>query len=206
MDYRKQYNEALKRAKYILTTDTDSSGHQAVTYIFPELKESEDEKIRKELLEHCTNRVNGKQICVDASDYRRWAAWLEKQGERETDCRHDEAEKEKYDFVSGQYIECRKSFDEFKEDNSYWFEYIGDDTYIGRSDNILNKKFHITPRQLYTLFSWQHSPKDDTNEVIKNEETCETNAPIGYGKYVDDCLNGVRCGKNYNYAYIHNQD
>ena len=122
------------------------------------------------------------------------------------------AEKEKYDFVSGQFIECRKSFNEFKEDNSYWFEYVGDDTYIGRSDNILNQKFHITPRQLYCLFTQEHCPKE--NNV--NEET---NAPTEYGKYVDECLNdaskhffsegedkynvadlfyaGVRCGKSW---------
>ncbi len=47
---------------------------------FQELKEIEDERIRKELLEHCINRRDGKQVCVDASDYRRWADWLFKQG------------------------------------------------------------------------------------------------------------------------------
>ena len=160
-------------------------------------------------------------------------AWLEKQGNNDTlddeayrkayydgynKCNRDwiysqEAEKEKYDFVSGQFIECRKSFNEFKEDNSYWLEYIGDDTYVGRSDNVLNQKFHITPRQLFTLFTQQHRPKEDSNV---NDET---NTPTGYGKYVDECLNeaskhffsegedkysvadlfyaGVRCGKSW---------
>lgn len=108
-------------------------------------------------------------------------AWLEKQDKHLKN--YDEAEKEKTDFVSGQFIECRKSFNEFKEDNSYWFEYVGDDIYIGRSDNILNQKFHITPRQLYRLFSQQHSPKEDSNV---NDEA---NAPTEYGKYVDECLN-----------------
>lgn len=40
---------------------------------------ADDERMRKELLEHCINRRDGKQVCVDASDYRRWANWLEKQ-------------------------------------------------------------------------------------------------------------------------------
>ena len=40
----------------------------------------EDERIRKELLEHCINRSDGKQVCVDASDYKRWADWLFKIG------------------------------------------------------------------------------------------------------------------------------
>ena len=38
-----------------------------------------DEMVRKELLEHCINRRDGKQVCVDASDYARWASWLGKQ-------------------------------------------------------------------------------------------------------------------------------
>lgn len=121
------------------------------------------------------------------------------------------AEKRKHDFVSGQFIECRKSFDVFKEDNSYWLEYVGNDNYVGRSDNILNQKFHITPRQLYSLFTQQHCPKE--NNI--NEET---NAPTEYGKYIDRYLNeaakhffsegedkysvadlfyaGVKCGEN----------
>lgn len=91
-----------------------------------------------------------------------------------------EAEQEKYDFVSGRFIECRKSFNEFKEGNSYWLEYIGDDTYVGRSDNILNKKFHITPQQLFTLFTKQHyCSKKETQG--KQKASCTTIAETGDG-------------------------
>jgi hypothetical protein len=171
--------------------------------------EDEDGRIRNEIINYFKCQTRDEPSRKDI--HNKWIAWLEKQGEN---ClvNFDEAEKEKYDFVSGQFIECRKSFNGFKEDNSYWLEYIGDDNYIGRSDNILNQKFHITPRQLFTLFTWQHRPKE--NNV--NEET---NAPTGYGKYVDECLNeaskhffsegedkysvadlfyaGVRCGKSW---------
>lgn len=61
-------------------------------------------------------------------------------------------EKRKNDFVSGKFLTCKKSFNEFKEGNTYWLEYIGGDTYIGRSDNVLNQKFYITPIQLFNLF------------------------------------------------------
>ncbi len=74
------------------------------------------------------------------------------------------AEEEKTSFVSGQFLQCKLSFDGFKEGEHYWFEYVGDDMYIGRSDNILNQKFHITPRQLFTLFTQQ---LDDTQEEQK---------------------------------------
>ena len=58
----------------------------------------------------------------------------------------------------------RKSFNEFKEFESYWLEYVGDDTYIGRSDNILNQRLHITPQQLFTLFTHQHCTKDNEKQ------------------------------------------
>ena len=92
---------------------------------------------------------------------------LETQGERNT-ANFEEAEKEKNDFVSGQFIECRKSFIAFKEFESYWLEYVGDDTYIGRSDNVLSQRFHITPQQLFTLFTHQHCPKDNENQGEQN--------------------------------------
>ena len=84
------------------------------------------------------------------------------------------ADKEKNDFVSGQFIQCKLSFDDFKEGEHYWLEYVGDDMYVGRSDNILNQKFHITPRQLYTLFSQQleevQGPPQEEKQVSLNYE------------------------------------
>lgn len=79
MDYKKKYDEALERAKKLC-------GQRAITeslgYVFPELKESEDEKIRKAIL-------TGLIDCRDAPDLG-WSdfggifiddciAWLEEQ-------------------------------------------------------------------------------------------------------------------------------
>ena len=41
-----------------------------------------DEKIRKELLNHLKKASYGKTLVVNTLDYRRWADWLEKQGEQ----------------------------------------------------------------------------------------------------------------------------
>jgi hypothetical protein len=95
-DKAKAYDKALKVIKDNLDAldEIAETGAKTVNIqtikncfhrAFPELKESEDERIRKELLEHCINRRDGKQVCVDASDYRRWANWLEKQGEQKQD-------------------------------------------------------------------------------------------------------------------------
>ena len=85
MNYEQKYNEALERAKEWMAGKyghyVSDTPQEIAEFIFPELKESEDEQIRKELLEHCINRRDGKQVCVDANDYRRWADWLEKQGQ-----------------------------------------------------------------------------------------------------------------------------
>ena len=155
-DYKKMYEDALNRATNLAFTNNISA--LAAGEIFPELKESEDERIRKAQLDYWRS-VGGKEW--HGVPVQETIAWLEKQKPLNN---FDEAEKEKNDFVSGQFIECRKSFNEFEEDNSYWLEYIGDDTYIGRSDNVLNQMFHITPRQLFTLFTHEHCPKENHDE------------------------------------------
>ena len=91
------------------------------------------------------------------------------------------ADEEKNNFVRGQFLQCKRSFDEFKEGEHYWLEYVGDDMYVGRSDNILNQKFHITPRQLYTLFSQQLEKNE--KEQDKCPEYCVRSHCIGCSIY-----------------------
>ncbi|MBO6273829.1 hypothetical protein J6O48_13815 [bacterium] len=182
MDYKEKYETALGIAKmWHKNTAVPKDCKAIFERMFPELQESEDERIKNEIIDFVEQSIHrGGGTPIPQEQENKWIAWLEKHSNIDKTS-YEIAEKEKYDFVSGQFIECRKSFNEFKEDNSYWFEYIGNDTYIGRSDNIINKKFHITPRQLYRLFTQQHCPKE--NNV--NEET---NGPTAYGKYVDECL------------------
>lgn len=78
-------------------------------------------------------------------------------------------------ILLGQFLQCKLSFDEFKEGECYWLEYVEDDIYVGRSDNVLGKKFHITPIQLYTLFSHQQleevqGPPQEEKQVSLNYE------------------------------------
>ena len=162
----KRYDEALKvlhkydGAHIMFTQDLKEE-------MFPELREvSEDERIRKELIAYCKVNMGLTWHSIKQEDY---IAWLEKQVPI-----IEEAEKEKNDYVSGQFLYCKGSFNEFKEGESYWIEYIGNDTYIGRSDNILNQKFHITPRQLYTWLDPRHPEKQDEQKPIKEHNICNT--------------------------------
>lgn len=87
MDYEKKYKEALERARKLLG-DLHNCGVQVVTKdveaIFPELAESEDEKIRKELKTLFLGWINGENPPLLAEPCNRYIAWLEKQGKEST--------------------------------------------------------------------------------------------------------------------------
>lgn len=81
MDYEKKYNEALEKAKEVYNRkDATDGGKLILESIFPELKESEDERIRKALLE-MVHDTTGDELWVDYNVHKEEAlAWLEKQG------------------------------------------------------------------------------------------------------------------------------
>ena len=83
MDYEKKYKDALARAEECRVkkhfNETDDTLEDICEYIFPELAESEDEKIRKflvDLLSHGTWKTDWPFSPVDC------VAWLEKQKEQ----------------------------------------------------------------------------------------------------------------------------
>jgi len=80
MDYEKKYKEALERARQFSEHPLQEDSDSIVEYIFPELNESEDEKIRKELIDY------HRSMAAQADDYvhEAWIAWLEKQKEYES--------------------------------------------------------------------------------------------------------------------------
>lgn len=160
-DYKARYEQALRRAKKFWEAEYKGVAEE----IFPELKESEDERIRKALIKYYSFDKDGGSHVLDNITPKQILDWLEKQVPI-----NEEAEKEKNDYVSGQFLYCKGSFNEFKEGESYWIEYIGNDTYIGRSDNILNQKFHITPRQLYTWLDPRHPEKQNEQKPTDKVE------------------------------------
>ena len=80
MNYEKAYKEALERAKIWqghLYEVGDKDYADELNYIFPELKESEDEKIRKTLIEYFNAYPKDYFGGLKKSYI---VAWLEKQG------------------------------------------------------------------------------------------------------------------------------
>ena len=84
MNYEKKYKDALKRAeeiiRYYKEHNRDEAAIEDLGEIFPELKESEDEKIRKELLDYCKNRADKYPNDPKYKNISAWIALLEKQG------------------------------------------------------------------------------------------------------------------------------
>ena len=76
----KAYDEALKKAS-IAYKDEDRHLKATLERIFPELKESEDEKIRKEIISILRNAY----WTSNKNRFNELVAWLEKQGENSTD-------------------------------------------------------------------------------------------------------------------------
>ena len=84
MDYEKKYKEALERAKkwyFAPNSETmPTYAKRIIKEIFPEFKESEDERIRKELIEHCEQQAEIFNTLSTANDYAKvqsWIAWLD---------------------------------------------------------------------------------------------------------------------------------
>lgn len=83
MNYKQKYNDALERAKGFKT----DACKDVAEYIFPELCESEDERIRKGLIKGLSamRDIHKHQtFSDDAIDINDAISWLEKQGEQKS--------------------------------------------------------------------------------------------------------------------------
>lgn len=79
MDYREKYEQALENIKKIKAANKDNKSLvDFIEYKYPELKESEDEKIRKALIQHIKYKVS----VISGWRKEELIAWLEKQGEQ----------------------------------------------------------------------------------------------------------------------------
>ena len=84
MDYKEKYKEARERCREFYNKLGNAQLKKEVEEIFPELGESEDERIRKAikiLVEIKENDSIGLEPVYGAS-YKEMIAWLEKQGEQ----------------------------------------------------------------------------------------------------------------------------
>lgn len=82
MDYEQKYKEALERARSLhkdALINANSARAKHCELIFPELKESDGERIRKQIISFLKEFEHDHYRCLDFSS---WIAWLERQGEQ----------------------------------------------------------------------------------------------------------------------------
>lgn len=84
MDYEKKYKEALEDMRAIYP-NLKGDAKLAVEHAFPELRESEDERIRKEIIHYILYDANG----VSEEQEHMWIAYLEKQKEQRPELYYD---------------------------------------------------------------------------------------------------------------------
>lgn len=90
----KYYDEAIERVNSIWYYK-DKPCFVNIVEIFPELKESEDEEIRKEILSFL--REGKPYHCPDSIKRKKWIAWFEKQNKNELE-KYINEERNKKDF------------------------------------------------------------------------------------------------------------
>ena len=116
MNYEKKYKEALNWMKDVYPTLEGAAKEDAEHY-FPELKESEDEKIREDIiwcLKHSGIKENS-PINPHVTTIKRDAiAWLEKQGEPAK-----LSEEEQNKFAKGVLTSCALSFIDYLDAHKY---------------------------------------------------------------------------------------
>ena len=134
MDYEKKYKDVLEkirkeydRIRYLSSTEARDM-YIALGEIFPELKESEDERIRKNIISWLKN-AEGQTIPIN--EYNSAIAWLEKQG-KPKDYHKLYNEIAKSDWFKKAYVgkslECndKQKLIVNEEESPVTFDYVGD--------------------------------------------------------------------------------
>ena len=114
MNYEKLYKDALERARDLTTRQTPPAfDKDLISLVFPELRESEGEKMRKNLYK-CLRYYVPNDIAEE------YIAWLEKQGEQtHTELVESENERIRQGLING-FNECLKDCPYPQNAVKYW--------------------------------------------------------------------------------------
>lgn len=104
------YDKAIEKAQKELQScgSKDCDAARQIYRFFPELSESEDERIRKEIISHLQHEYVVKKYVSDV-EYDRWIAWLENQGES------DEIKAKEFLINKGYPIDTNGTFPTYEE-------------------------------------------------------------------------------------------
>lgn len=168
----KAYDEAIERAKHY-DGDAYIAPKRVIEEIFPELKESEDERIRKALVEHFKWNV---QRILNEFDNKDVLAWLEKQGKQKT---VDEiAEKVCKDKASATALlkstgimnEKGELAEQYRQDEQKPTDKVKPKFKIEKGKWYVCTQTYVLIGKLVVIKGWTYQAEKD--DVIKGEEGC----------------------------------
>lgn len=116
MDYEKRYKEALERAETLIEKLESTHIKGFIYHIFPELQESEDERIRKTLIELVRCNERSGYFSLNNIETSLIIAWLEKQGEQthvelgQSEVTKTSDQELEPKFKVGNWYQCIKNF------------------------------------------------------------------------------------------------
>lgn len=166
MNYEQKYKEALEKARQFSEHPLQEDSSSIVEYIFPELADSEDERIRKALI-----RFHKSTIDVDGIKGEDIIAWLEKQGTSFTKRDVDDA------FVEGMAF----AKDELEKQGGKTIKQPDFEIPFGAKDSELIEESYYIPKGYHAEIS-----KDKVTIKKGEQKTNSQNAQDIIKKYVSD--------------------
>lgn len=121
---------------------------------FPELAESEDEKIRKDILDYCIKRQHNQFEALNANRVEDWRKWLERQGKQNP--AWSEEDEKKIDFL--------RNLIRFQIKDSKFSYGWGDDVKYVTKEEAVDMLVSLRPQK-----KWK--PSDKQMELLK--EACD---------------------------------
>ena len=143
MDYEKRYKEALDRMKSWVKGEHPecfSEAQKAAEFVFPELKESEDERIRKDCIKYLDWEYQHCSFNEDKMKIEKCIAWLEKQDEQKP------TDKTELKFNIGDWIVGNDgTFKITRYEEEYGYELTGTTGYVAHfiSPDYVESNFHL---------------------------------------------------------------
>ena len=178
MDYKKKYNEAMERARELVAKWTGKNKDFYIkdySYIFPELRESEDERIIEEIKFAVTQMPSERQDTKD-----RCLAWLEKQNEQRVSHLHPED----YPMTPG---ECIKPAWSEEDEKMLWsiINGLNQDIYEKERNWLANRLKSLRPQPKQ---EWSEEDERKIRQLVALLKSSKEKCMAAFYKDIDECI------------------
>ena len=213
-NYEEKYKEAFEKAKFYYGNCPSDSEKSKLEKMFPELAESDDEKIRKELIFWINSEIPQCSIQEHADKLKLFVAYLEKQGEQKHVDDNDNVDN-LHDYLYGQQYSQLQSEQKHKKESKF---YDSMDELIADALMELVEKSDLIDRDKKNRLVWieKHRAKpvewSEEDESMRKRAICACNYVIDKimdnGHYIEakDWLKSLPIGfitnPNYNEAMV----